>query len=83
MREADSRFIKLDTREVHLAGITSSPTEQWMMQIARNLTMDEFGILKPGQYLIHDRDKKFCLAYHQILDDAGASDCRYRHGVPI
>ena len=64
-------FIKLDTREVHLAGITSNPNEQWMMQIARNLTMDEFGILKLGQYLIHDRDKKFCPTYNQILDDAG------------
>ena len=53
-------FIKLDTREVHIAGITSSPNEQWMMQVARNLTMDELGILKPGQYLIHDWDKKFC-----------------------
>jgi transposase len=29
-------FIKLDTREVHLAGITAHPTEQWMMQVARS-----------------------------------------------
>ena len=64
-------FIKLDTREVHLAGITAHPTEQWMMQVARNLTMEEWGILKPGQYLIHDRDQKFCPAYTQLLDDAG------------
>jgi transposase InsO family protein len=64
-------FIKLDTREVHLAGITAHPTEQWMMQVARNLTMEEWGILKPGQYLIHDGDKKFCPAYKQLLDDAG------------
>jgi putative transposase len=64
-------FIKLDTREVHIAGITSSPNEQWMMQVARNLTMEEWGILKPGQYLIHDRDQKFCPAYNQLLDDAG------------
>ncbi len=64
-------FIKLDTREVHLAGITSTPNEQWMMQVARNLTMEEWGILKPGQYLIHDRDTKFCPAYNQLLDDAG------------
>ena len=33
-------FIKLDTREVHVAGVTSTPNEQWMKQIARNLTMD-------------------------------------------
>jgi len=64
-------FIKLDTREVHIAGITSSPNEQWMMQVARNLTMEEWGILKPGRYLIHDRDQKFCPAYNQLLDDAG------------
>ena len=45
---------KLDTREVHIDGITSTPNEQWMKQIARNLTMEEWGVLKPGQYLIHD-----------------------------
>jgi hypothetical protein len=32
------------------------------MQVARHLTMEEWGILKPGQYLIHDRDQKFCPA---------------------
>ena len=38
-------FIKLDTREVHIAGMTSTPNEQWMKQIARNLTMEEWGVL--------------------------------------
>ena len=42
-----------------------------MVQIARNLTMEEWGILPLGQYLIHDRDTKFCAAFKQILDDAG------------
>jgi putative transposase len=64
-------FIKLDTREVHIAGVTPQPNEQWMMQVARNLTMDEWGILKPGQYVIHDRDSKFSEAFKQLLDDAG------------
>jgi transposase InsO family protein len=64
-------FIKLDTREVHIAGITSSPNETWMIQVARNLTQDEWGVLKPGQYLIHDRDTKFFAAFQQLLDDAG------------
>ena len=39
--------------------------------MARNLTMDAWGILKPGQYLIHDRDTKFCAAFKQMFDDAG------------
>ena len=64
-------FIKLDTREVHIAGVTSTPNEQWMKQRARNLTMEEWGVLKPGQYLIQDGDRKFCAAFNQILDDAG------------
>ena len=64
-------LIKLDTREVHIDGITSTPNEQWMKQIARNLTMEEWGVLKPGQYLIHDGDKKCGASCRQILDDAG------------
>ncbi len=63
-------FIKLDTREVHIAGVTSHPNAAWMRQIARNLTMDGWGMLKRGQYLIHDRDTKFCTGFKQILDDA-------------
>jgi putative transposase len=61
----------VETRQVHIAGVTAHPNETWMMQMARNLTMDEWGVLKPGQYLIHDRDTKFCAAFKQMLDDAG------------
>jgi transposase InsO family protein len=64
-------FIKLDTRKVHIAGVTPHPTEVWMRQVARNLTMEEWGILKPDQYLIHDRDTKFGAAFKKLLDDAG------------
>ena len=63
-------FIHLETRHVHIAGVTAHPNAAWMMQIARNLTMDEWGILTPGQYLLHDRDTKFCAAFKQVLDDA-------------
>jgi len=64
-------FIHLESRQVHIAGVTSHPHATWMMQMARNLTMEAWGILKPGQYLIHDRDTKFCAAFKQMLDDAG------------
>ena len=39
--------------------------------MARHATMEEWGFLPPGQYLIHDRDTKFCAAFQQIIDDAG------------
>jgi transposase InsO family protein len=64
-------FIHLGSRQVHIAGMTPHPNEAWMMQVARNLTMEEWGFLSPGQYLIHDRDTKFCAAFQQIIDDAG------------
>jgi putative transposase len=64
-------FIHLSSRKVHLAGVTPHPNEAWMMQVARNVTMEEWGFLAPGQYLIHDRDGKYCLAFHQLIDAAG------------
>jgi putative transposase len=42
-----------------------------MMQVARNVTMEQWGFLSLGQYLIHDRDGKYCSAFQQIIDTAG------------
>src|SRR5215468_8620185 len=64
-------FIHLGSRKVYVAGVTPHPNQAWMMQIARNVTMEEWGCLSPGQYLIHDRDTKFCTAFQRIIDDAG------------
>ncbi len=40
-------FIHLESRRVEVAGITPHPNEAWMKQIARNVTMDEWGFLEP------------------------------------
>src|ERR671923_1158603 len=64
-------FIHLGSRKIHVAGVTPHPNERWMLQMARNITMDEWGFLSPGQYLIHDRDGKYCPAFQQIIDNAG------------
>jgi putative transposase len=64
-------FIHLGSRKVYVAGVTPHPNEQWMRQIARNVTMEAWGFLTPGQYLIHDRDGKYCPTFHQIIDAAG------------
>ena len=42
-----------------------------MLQVARNVTMEEWGCLAPGQYRIHDRDTKCCAAFQHLIDDAG------------
>jgi transposase InsO family protein len=64
-------FIHLGSRQVHMAGVTPHPNEAWMVQVARNVTMEEWGFLAPGQYLIHDRDTKCCAAFQRIIDEAG------------
>ena len=64
-------FIHLGSRQVSVAGVTPHPDEAWMAQVARNVTMEAWGFLAPGQYLIHDRDTKFCAVFQQIIDAAG------------
>jgi putative transposase len=66
-------FIHLSSRQIHIAGVTPHPNEAWMVQVARNMTMEEWGFLAPGQYLIHDRDGKYCPAFQQIIDAAGVT----------
>jgi transposase InsO family protein len=64
-------FIHLGSRKVHVAGVTPSPNAVWMAQVARNITMDAWGFLSPGQYLIHDRDGKYCPAFQHVIEAAG------------
>jgi putative transposase len=64
-------FIHLASRRVRIAGITEHPDEKWMMPIARNETMVDYGFLDGRRYLIHDRDGKFCPAFRRIIKDAG------------
>ena len=68
-----SFFIHLGSRQVHVGGVTPHPNQAWMVQVARNVTMEEWGFLAPGHYLIHDRDTKFCAAFQHIIDDAGVA----------
>jgi len=64
-------FIHLSSRKIHIAGVTPHPNEAWMVQVARNVTMEAWGFLSAGQYLIHDRDGKYCPAFQQLIDTAG------------
>jgi putative transposase len=64
-------FIHLRSRKVHIAGLTLQPNQAWMLQVARNITMELWGFLSPGQYLICDRDGKYGSAFEQIIDAAG------------
>ena len=62
-------MIELETRRVTLAGITRHPRQEWMEQVARNLTDFESGSLRNHRYVLHDRDTKFCASFRSILQD--------------
>ena len=64
--------MELKTRRVHFAGCTPHPNERWMKQIARNLTDPFDGFLLGKQYVLMDRDGKFCPAFRNILKQEGA-----------
>src|SRR5215213_4985947 len=69
-------FIELETRRVHLAGVTANPTGAWVAQQARNLAvaLDEEATVV--RFLIRDRDSKFTRAFDDIWHGLGAQVIR-------
>ena len=66
-------FLHLGSRQVHVVGMTPHPHQAWMTQVARNVTMEQWGFLSSGQYLMHDQDGKYCPAFQRIIDTAGVT----------
>src|SRR6266511_2687480 len=62
-------FIELQTRRVHLAGITANPDGRWVTQQARNLSIS--GALSDVRFLIRDRDSKFVAAFDEVFRTEG------------
>src|SRR6266542_4221003 len=60
-------FIELDTRRVHLAGVTAYPNGPWVAQQARNLllVLGERG--RRVRFLVRDRDTKFCRGFDDVF----------------
>ncbi len=68
--------IDIKTRRVEIAGITSSPHEVWMRQMARNLTDAVDGFLRDTRYVILDRDPLYTAAFWKMLKDSGVEAVR-------
>jgi putative transposase len=69
-------FIHLESRKVEIAGITTHPTEQWMTQMARNVTMEGRGVLGNSRYLLHDRDTKYTASFLTIIESVHVKTLR-------
>jgi transposase InsO family protein len=63
-------LIELARRIVHIAGITTHPHEPWMLQIVRNLTDVERGVLYGKSHLIIDRDTKYSVQFRRLSAEA-------------
>ena len=64
-------FIELDTRRVHLAGVTANPNAAWVTQQARNLllVLGEQG--RGVRFLVRDRDAKLCRGFDDMFGSEG------------
>jgi transposase InsO family protein len=71
-----SFVMRLKTRSVHIAGVTTAPNGTYMKQVTRNLTDMSDGFLLNSRYLIMDRDTKYTEEFRDSLDREGVKPVR-------
>jgi putative transposase len=73
-------FIELQTRRVHLAGITKFPTGPWTTQAARNFTMRYDRTIR---FLIRDGAGQFIGAFDEVFRGDGTAIIRTPPYTPV
>ena len=64
-------FIEHGTRRMHIGGVTASPTGEWTVQQARNLTLSFGERFEDTKFLIRDRGSNFTASFDAVFQAVG------------
>ena len=64
-------FLHLETRRVHLGGVSGNPDGAWVRQQAPNLAMALHDLGAEPQFLIRDRDSKYTRSFDDVFGSDG------------
>jgi putative transposase len=64
-------FIELQSRRVHIAGVSANPNGAWVAQQARNFAWSLADRGRPIRFLIHDHDSKLGRCFDEVFRNEG------------